>query len=340
VALKSHLGRVIDPTYPSNRQIMRLSGALLAAAGLAGLLRPIQDAGPEHALLAALRSGEHSQYGRMYRWGARALTAPFANPSLQIRILRGYNALLSVLVVFTAWAQAREVLPDQPELATPAAALIALQPAVWQLATSADPRAFEALCSTGMLLTICRIASRSTGLSPTTRDYCLSAVGTASGALIAPELWPLPWLLALATGYDAVRASDWRRALLGIGSASAGALPALLHRRRGDRSTPQQSQALPMEAQRALQVVAVGGLLGMAVASALGGQASVRSEADTGEPLATEAVQVARGLALGWAALRLAQRDDRAVLDALAPLSIGAVAGVAALVQRISGGGA
>jgi hypothetical protein len=341
VELTSHLGRAVDPAYPSNRQILRLSGALLAAAGLAGLLRPIHDDGPERALLAALRADEHSRYGRMYRWATRALMAPFANPSLQIRVLRGYNALLSVAVVFTGWAQAREVLPDQPELATPAAALIALQPAVWQLATSADPRALEVLCSTGMILTICRIASRTTGMSPTTRDYCLTAVGAACGELIAPELWPLPWLLALANGYDALRAGDWRRALLGAGTASAGAVPALLQRWRGGRSAPKmvQLQARPRASQRALQLVTIGGLLGMAVALALDGPAVVRSEADTGEPLATEAVQLARGLAIGWAALRLAQGDDRAALDALAPLSIGAVAGVAALAQRISGGG-
>lgn len=320
---------------------MQLSRALLAAAGLAGQLRPIHDAGSERALLAALQAGDRSQYGRMYGWAARLLTAPFADPSLQIRVLRGYNALLGVSVVFTAWALAREVLPDQPELATPAAALLALQPAMWQLATSADPRALEVLCSTGMLLTICRLASRSTGMSPTTLDSFLVAAGTASGELIAPELRPLPWLLALATGYDALRDGDWRKALLGVGTASAGALPALLQRWRGGRSTPPaaQLQARPISGQRTLQAVTLVGLLGMVIAVALDGRASVRAEADNGDPLATDAVQLARGLAISWAALRVAQRDDRAVLDALAPLSIGAVAGIAALAQRISGDG-
>jgi len=341
VELKSHLGRAIDPAYSSNRQILQLSRTLLAAAGLAGLLRPIHDAGPERALLAALQAGDRSQYGRMYGWVARLLTAPFADPSLQIRVLRGYNALLSVSVVFTTWALAREVLPDQAELATPAAALIALQPAVWQLATSADPRALEVLCSNGLLLPICRIASRSTGMPPTMLDYFLVAAGSASGELIAPELRPLPWLLALATGYDALRDGDWRRALLGAGAASVGALPALVQRRHGGRSMPQLAQVhgMPTGAQRALHALMIVGLLGMVVALALDGQAVVRSEADNGDPLATEAVQVARGLAISWAALRLAQRDDRAVLDALAPLCIGAVAGIAALAQRISGDG-
>jgi hypothetical protein len=234
------------------------------------------------------------------------------------------------------------VLPDQPELATPAAALLALQPAVWQLATSADPRALEVLSANGLLLPICRIASRSTGMSPTTLDYFLVAAGAASGELIAPELWPLPWLAALATGYDALRAGDWRRALLGSGVASIGVLPALLQRWRGGRSTPQPAQlrAVPTSTQSALHAVVISGLLGMAVAVALGGQASVQSNADNGDPLATEAVQMARGLAISWAALRMAQHDDRAVLDALAPLCIGAVAGAAALAQRISGDGA
>lgn len=342
MALTSHLGRAIDPAYPSNWQLIQLSRALLVAVGLAGQLRSIHDAGPERALLAALQSGDRSQYGRMYGWVARLLTAPFANPSLQIRVLRGYNALLGVFIVFTTWALAREALPDQPELATPAAVLLVLQPALWQLATSADPRALEVLCSNGLLLPICRIASRSTGMSPTTLDYFMVAAGTASGELIAPQLRPLPWLLALATGYDALRDGDWRRALLGAGTASAGALPASLRRWRGGRSTPppSQLQAMPIQAQRVLQALAIVGLLGMAVAVALGGRAVVRSAADNGEPLATDAVRLARGLAIGWAALRLAQRDDRAVLDALAPLCIGAVAGIAALAQRISGDGA
>jgi hypothetical protein len=49
---------------------------------------------------------------------------------------------------------------------------------------------------------------------------------------------------------------------------------------------------------------------------------------------------VARGLAISLAALRLVQRDDRAALDALAPLCIGAVAGIAAFAQAFSGAGA
>ena len=149
--------------YPSNRQVVVLTGAFLSAAALAGQLRPIPAGDVEQALLDSVLAGDTSLYGRI----AATLAAPFGGAAWRLRALRGFNAVVGAVTVFATWALARELLPDQPELAAPAAALLALQPAVWRGASQAGPTGLELLGAAGELVLICRIASRSTGQSPT-----------------------------------------------------------------------------------------------------------------------------------------------------------------------------
>lgn len=324
--LRSNLGRKIDPSLPSNRRILTLTGAYLACATAAGLLRGAPDES-ERATLEAIRAGDGGVYERV----AGALLAPISAPTLRVRALRAGNALIGALGVFTTWALAREILPDQPDLAAPAAALAGLNPAIWRLATHADPLALEMLNASGILMIACRIASGSVGPAPTTLDQITVAAGGAFGALAAPELAELPALLALALGYAALRQGDRMGALRGSGAALSGMLPAALLRRGG------RVGGMPEASRRALGIAAAGGLLGTIASLALRGGDAVRSRADDGTPMANEAVQATRGLALGWVALRLARRDERAALDVLAPLCCGIVAGVAALAQALSG---
>jgi hypothetical protein len=331
--MQSHLGRRLDLTLPSNRQAVALSAGFLAAAALIGQLRPVPADDAEQLLLDAIAAGDRSMYGRI----AAMLIKPFASRARQIRVLRGFNAWSGATTVFTTWALARELLPDQPGLAAPAAALMALQPAVCRLASRADSAALELLGANGELMLICRIASRSTGQPPTPLDYLAVSGSAAGAALLSRELRPLPLLLALAAGYDALRDRAWPRLLVGVGGAGAAGAAALAATNLVDDSNLAQ---LPASARLGLDVMTLAGLLGMFAALLLHGRDDIRARADDGTRLSAAAVCAARWLAVGWTALRLAQRNQYAALDALAPLCIGAVAGVAGATQRLNGGGA
>jgi hypothetical protein len=334
VELISHLGRTIDPALPSNRHILALSGAFLAAAGLAGLLRPVPGDDAERALLEAAQPGECSVYGRI----AAVLVTPFKQPAERVRVLRGVNALLTTTAVFSTWALARELLPDQPELAELAAALFSIQPAVWRLASRADPAAFDLLGTSGLLMVISRIATRSAGQLPTPLDNLWVAGGAAGVALLDRRLRPLLLLLALAAGYDAARDQAWQALILGVGTAAVAAAATAVLDAAG-LICPAPPSALSTAALRALGATAALGLTGIGAALLLHGREDVRSRADNGAPLAAEAVWTARWLAIGWTVLRISRRDQRAALDTLAPLCVGAVAGVAAILRCFSGAG-
>jgi hypothetical protein len=314
--------------YPSNRQVVVLTGAFLAAAALAGQLRPIPASDAEQALLDSVLAGDTSLYGRI----AATLAAPFDGAARRLRALRGFSAVVGAVTVFATWALARELLPDQPELAAPAAALVALQPAVWRSGSQAGPTGLELLGAAGELVIICRIATRSTGQSPTPLDSLLVAASAVGVGLLRGQLRGLAALLALAAGYDAARDHAWLRLLIGVGSALGAGMASTV---AAPNFPPPAGEPSPAGARAALATAAAGGL-GSALALLLHDRAGVRSRADNGARLSTAAVRLARWLVAGWVALRLAQRDQHSALDTLAPLSIGFVAGVAAITERSS----
>ncbi len=323
MAQVTHLGRPIDLRVPSNRQIVALATGALATY-IAGALRRDEPTAAEYACLEAIGRGQGGLYGYMARW------LPFSEPDDHIRALRIASALASGVTVFATWSLAREVLPDQPELATIAATLVAVQPSVINGARRVNFTTIQRLAAVGTLTLIARIASRSTGKSPTALDIGVVTGVTGVAALLDTGLHALLPALALAAGYDARRDGSWpavarRAALPGLATVALAAADAL------DALPDEPHASLPASDESADRFMAILGALGAAIGLLAQRNEHVRSRADDGSRMSTDAVQFARWLATGWTAFRLAQRHGKPAGVALAPLCVGLVGGAATL---------
>lgn len=319
----THLGRAIDLSVPSNRQIVALATGALATY-IAGAIRRDEPTEEETACLELIGRGQGGPYGQLARW------LPFSEPDDHIRLLRIASALASSLTVFSTWSLAREVLPDQPALATIAAALIAAQPSVVAGARRVNLTTIQRLAAVGTLTLITRIASRSTGKPPTALDIGAVTAVTGVAALLDTGLHALLPTLALAVGYDARRDGAWsagarRAALPALATVALAAADAL------DRLPDAPHASTAASDQFADRLIAILGGLGAAIGLLAQRHERLRSRADDGSRLSRDAVQFARWLTVGWTALRLAQRHGHPAGVALAPLSIGLVGGAATL---------
>lgn len=318
----THLARSVDPAYPSNRAAVLVAAASGVCYAGAGLMRPAPPEGEEGELVLAMDAGDRSLYSR----GARLALGIGGDPLIGTRVLRVLQAVGGAGAVFATWALARELLPDQPELAAPAAALVAAQPAVWQAASQVDAAVFDLGLATFTLVTVTRVSSRSTGLPATLLDAITLAMLGGLAALGDARLAALPVAAAAALAFDAAR--DGRRldALARGGLALATGAGALALARRVPLSRP-RGRTLRRVARIALQATVIAGAAGLVVLAATTPGERIRSRSDNGAPLPRDGVLFARGLALGWAVFSAAAARGATPVYGLPPLAITAVAG-------------
>jgi len=325
----SHLVRPLDLAYPSNRAAVVLAAASAACYAAAGLLRPAPPDGDEGELVLAMDAGDRSLYSR----GARLALGLDGDPAIGTRVLRVLQAVGGAGAVFSTWALARELLPDQPQLAAPAAAVAAVQPAVWQAAAEVDPALLSLGLAMATLVTASRVASRSTGLAATTLDAVTLAGLGALATLADRRLASLPAIAAAALAYDSARDRRYGDAVVRSAIALAAGGGAVALARRVPLSQPRRRRVQTF-AIRALQATVAAGAVGLLALAATVPAERIRSRSDNGMPYRREAVLVARGLALGWPVFSAAASRDATPLYALPPLAVAAVGGAWKLFER------
>ena len=263
-----------------------------------------------------------SLYGR----GARLALGLGGDPAIGMRVLRLWQAVGGAGAVFSTWALARELLPDQAALAAPAAAVVALQPATWQAASEVDPMMLSLGLATGNLIAITRVVSRSTGMPATVLDAVTLAAGSALATLADSRLASLPVIAAAGLAYDSGRDRHYGAAVARGGLALAGGAGAVVLGRRSRLSRPRRRRLRPL-ARRVLQATVAAGALGLVALAAAAPGEHIRSRADNGLSMQREAVLVARALALSWAVFSAASARGATPLYALPPLAVAVVGG-------------